>query len=99
MSQSWLPEPFISRMHAILQQEWYESVISTFSHEKVTAFRLNRMNGGSRECLSHLEDEGINPEPVEGFDDVWTVERTQRDSLLRSREFEGGKYTSKTFRV
>jgi len=78
-------------MHAILQQEWYESVIRTFSHEKVAAFRLNRMNGGSSESLSHLEHEGIDPEPVEGFDDVWTVETAQRDSLLRSKEFEEAK--------
>ncbi len=91
MISSRLPEPFIERLCAILEPGLCNSVLSTFSEEKMTSFRLNKLNGGDIESIKRLTDLGLDLQLVEGLDNVWGVKSGQRDLLIGSAEFEKGE--------
>ena len=85
-----LPYRFLERLATILPPERYSAAVSSFSRPRRTAFRLNRLLGAS-DVVAELAARGLEPAPIEGFEDAWTIPDEQRRRLVDDPAVQDGR--------
>lgn len=90
MSETMLPELFISRLREILHQDACEACLESFHGQRVPSFRVNTLKAEIAEVIQQLSSLGLDVNKVEWAENAFWVPTDQREKLTNSDVAEQG---------
>ncbi len=85
-----LPDNFTKRLSDILPENKLSAVLSHFSQTKPTLFRINTLKTNIISAIDQLKELGLNPKPINHFDNAFIINETERSLLTNSDPFNNG---------